>query len=315
MTIVWLASYPKSGNTWFRALLTNYLRGGPPASINVLVGGWTANKRRLFNELVGLDSSELTAEELLRHRPTFHAALAETLPSPAFVKAHEAFLPVPALCGGTPTEGWLFSGVEAAAVYLVRNPLDVAVSYAHHRCCSIDEAIERMNDPDAVENMSRRGLYEILPQPLTTWSGHVSSWLGQQELPMHVVKYEDLATAPAEAFDEALHFIERHCPDFRAGAGVQEGAPQGAKQRTAALSAAVDHAAFHRLQVQEARDGFQEKMPEASSFFRAGVAGGWRKVLTAAQVYTLVEAHGAVMAQLGYRAEAQAFLDNADAKE
>lgn len=313
MTIVWLASYPKSGSTWFRALLTNYLRGGPPASINALVGEWTANLRELFNELVGLDSSELTAEELSRHRPTFHAALAETLPSPAFVKVHEAFLPAP--CGGAPTEGWLFSGIEAAAVYLVRNPLDIAASYAHHRGCSIDEAIEWMNDPDAVENRSRRGLYQVLPQPLTTWSGHVSSWLGQHELPMHVVKYEDLAAAPVAAFDAALRFIERHCPDFRAGAGEKEGAPQGANRSAAALSDAVEHAAFHRLQAQEARDGFREKDPRASSFFRAGTAGGWRKALTAAQVYTLVEAHGAAMAQLGYLAEAQAFLDDAGAEE
>ena len=315
MSIVWLASYPKSGSTWFRALLTNYLRGGPPASINALVGEWTANKRELFNELMGLDSSELTAEELLRHRPRFHATLAETLPSPVFMKAHEAFLPVPASCGGAPPNGSIFSGVAAVAVYLVRNPLDVAVSYAHHRCCSIDEAIERMNDPDAVENQSSRGLYQMLPQPLTTWSGHVSSWLGQPELPVHVVKYEDLAAAPVASFDAALGFIERHCLDFRAGAGAEKGAPQGAKQRTAALSAAVDHAAFHRLQAQEARDGYREKDPRASSFFRAGSAGGWRKALTAAQVRRLVEAQGAVMAQLGYLAEAQAFLDEAGVKE
>ena len=62
----------------------------------------------------------------------------------------------------------------------------------------------------------------------------------------------------------------------------------------------------HRLQVQEAKDGFREKSPDASSFFRAGSNGGWRKVLTAAQVYALVEVHGTVMAQLGYLAEAEA---------
>ena len=38
--IVWLASYPKSGNTWLRVLLTNYLRDtGEPADINHLLGG------------------------------------------------------------------------------------------------------------------------------------------------------------------------------------------------------------------------------------------------------------------------------------
>ena len=102
MSIVWLASYPKSGNTWFRALLTNYLQGGPPASVNALVGAWEANDRDMFNELVGLDSSELTADELLRHQLAFHALLAEALPSPTFMKVHEAFLPVPAPTNDNP---------------------------------------------------------------------------------------------------------------------------------------------------------------------------------------------------------------------
>ena len=316
MSIVWLASYPKSGNTWFRALLTNYLQGGPSASINALVGAWKANDRDLFNELVGLDSSELTADELLRHRLAFHALLAEALPSPTFMKVHEAFLPVPApRSAAASPDRWLFSGVEAAVVYLVRNPLDVAVSYAHHRNRSIDDAIEQMNSPHAVENGQRGGLGRLIPQPLATWSGHVSSWLGQHELPVHVVKYEDLVAAPTAAFDAALRFIERHYPEFPADAAAKGRMPQNAKQRTAALATAVDHAAFRHLQTQEAREGFYEKQPTALSFFRAGAVGDWREALTATQVHSLVEAHGAVMAQLGYLAEAQAFLADAGANE
>ena len=80
MSIVWLASYPKSGNTWLRAVLTNYLRDdGEPASINALAGGSVACDRETFSEIVGLDSSDLTPDEILRHRPLFHELLAREL--------------------------------------------------------------------------------------------------------------------------------------------------------------------------------------------------------------------------------------------
>ena len=316
MSIVWLASYPKSGNTWFRALLTNYLQGGPPAFINALVGAWKANDRELFNELMGLDSSELTADELLRHRPAFHVLLAEALPSPTFMKVHEAFLPVPAPRGAAASpDRWLFSGVEAAVVYLVRNPLDVAVSYAHHRDRSIDDAIEWMNNPHAVEGEMRGGLTRLIPQPLTTWSGHVSSWLGQHELRCMLSNTKiwsqhqpRLSTRPCASLNDIAQ-------SSRPDAAAKGRMPQNAKQRTAALATAVDHAAFRHLQTQEAREGFYEKQPTALSFFRAGAVGDWREALTATQVHSLVEAHGAVMAQLGYLAEAQAFLADAGANE
>src|SRR5690606_3634079 len=62
--ILWLASYPKSGNTWFRAFLTNLLReDDEPADINDLVGGPIAGSREPFDEAVGYDSGDLTEDE------------------------------------------------------------------------------------------------------------------------------------------------------------------------------------------------------------------------------------------------------------
>ena len=92
MSIVWLASYPKSGNTWLRAVLTNYLRDGDAsASINELIGGWMLG-RGLFDETVGLPSSDLTPGEVLRLRPLFYELVAPELPHPWFVKVHDACL-------------------------------------------------------------------------------------------------------------------------------------------------------------------------------------------------------------------------------
>ncbi len=58
--IYWLASYPKSGNTWLRTLITNYLRDAEtPADINELDGGPIASARLWFDEWVGVEASLL----------------------------------------------------------------------------------------------------------------------------------------------------------------------------------------------------------------------------------------------------------------
>ena len=317
MSIVWLASYPKSGNTWLRAVLTNYLRDdGEPASINALVGGSVASDRETFSEIVGLDASDLTPEEILRHRPLFHELLARELaelpaggcrrptrsaggPSrehaPAFVKVHDAYL-------HTRNGAALFPKVATSGVvYLVRNPLDVAVSYAHHRQKSIDDTMRWMNEPAAAEGEVTGGIHTQLPQPLTTWSGHVASWLDQEELPVHVARYEDLLADPMAGFGAIVRFAGLD----RDGTHPEEPERPSATER---LARAIGQAAFSRLRTQEEDSGFSEKQSTAPSFFRAGVAGSWRTALAPRQVQALVDAHGPVMARLGYLREAEAFL-------
>ena len=280
--ILWIAAWPKSGTTWLRAVLTSYLRedGGPPP-INALLGG-SANHREAFEEYLGLESSDMTDAEIQRCLPRFREVLADGLSAdrqrnePIFVKAHEAYR----LPGGAP----LFPRAgTVGVVYLVRNPLDVAVSYAHHLNWPIDRTIRLMADPAAHETRRPGGIFDRLPEPLSTWSGHVESWTQQTALRLHVARYEDLLANPHAGFGAILRF---------AGIELEHGR----------LSRAIEHTAFHRLQVQEAESGYAEKQPTASSFFRAGVAGAWRTALTAAQVQALTAAHGDVMARFRYSA-------------
>ena len=296
--IVWLASYPKSGNTWLRAVLTNYLReDGEPASINALVGG-PHNGREVFNEYLGLDSADMTDDEIACHLPRFREVLAERISAqpplergllpeqrlrrnqPGFAKTHEAYrLP------GAPARFPRTGGV----VYLVRNPLDVAVSYAHHLNCSLDRIIRLMDDPAAHESSIPGGIFDRLPEPMTTWSGHVAGWTEQTDLPLHVARYEDLLADPQAGFGKIVRFACLAWDEAR-------------------LNRAIDHSAFHRLQAQEAESGFTEKQPTAPTFFRAGMAGSWRTALTPTQVRAIVEAHGEAMTRFGYLQEAEAFL-------
>ena len=335
-SIVWLASYPKSGNTWLRAVLTNYLRDAAerglhdergshsePASINALIGSPVAADRETFDELVGLDSSDLAPDEVLRHRPLFHVLLAResgeppagerrraSCPAgrpprgdtPAFVKVHDAYLRTGDGTALFPKEA------TAGVVYLVRNPLDVAVSYAHHLQKSIDDTVRWMNDPAAAEAEVAGGIHIQVPQPLLTWSGHVSSWLDQEELSIHVARYEDLLADPTAAFGAIVRFAGLGRGDETPAGERGSASLPGRSSTSARLARAVDHAAFSRLRAQEEASGFFEKQPTAPSFFRAGVAGSWRNVLDSRQVRALVDAHGPVMARLGYLREAEAFL-------
>ena len=156
MSIVWLASYPKSGNTWLRTFLTSYLKNdGTPASINELIGPLVTS-RALFDEYLGLPSSDLAPGEILRLRPLLHELLAAELPRPTFFKVHDACIHT---AGGP-----LFPrAATAGAVYLVRNPLDVAVSYAHHLQWSIDRTVEEMNRSEITSAQASQATPPSLP--------------------------------------------------------------------------------------------------------------------------------------------------------
>lgn len=288
-SIVWLASYPRSGNTWLRALLTNYFFEGneAPACIDKLVGSPFPIRREVFDEELGVSSSDLTVEEILHHRTRLHELLAAKLPSPSFVKVHDAYLRT--------AGGLLFPpAVTLGAVYIIRNPLDVAVSCAHFWNWPVARAVAELNSPAAALSMPAGGIHEVLPQPLLTWSGHVASWLDQREFPLHVVRYEDLLADAEAAFGAVLRFA-------------------GLEPEAEPLARAVEYARFDRLRSQEERSGFGEKPWTARRFFRVGRQGSWREALSRDQVRAITEAHAPVMERLGYLREAEAFLAGQDA--
>ena len=284
MSVFWLVSYPKSGNTWLRALLTNYLRpADAPASINDLVGGPPIARRDLFDDLLGIDSAHLAPQEVRASLPLFHSLLAGELPPRSFLKAHHAYA---ALADGTP----IFpQAATAGVVYIVRHPLDVAVSYASAAGATLDRIVDWMNDPTAAEGMNGAG---VLPQALGTWSEHVRGWLEQRRLCTHMVRYEDLAANPTATFSALVRYI-----------GLEVDAER--------VRQAVAHSTFEQLRSQEAATGFREKPPMAPLFFRAGKAGAWRASLNRTQAGKLLVAHGPTMERLGYVDGASAPLANA----
>jgi len=90
--IIWLASYPKSGNTRLRIFLTNLRRDGEePVNINELDEGPIASGRALFEEATGIEASYLTAEEIDRLRPEVCERLAAGAKEVLFLTVHDAY--------------------------------------------------------------------------------------------------------------------------------------------------------------------------------------------------------------------------------
>jgi len=142
--IYWLASYPKSGNTWFRAFIANLQRGqDAEIDINALDTGEIASSRGWLDELLGFDSADLRAEEIERLRPeVYRWTVTKEAKDLSYHKIHDAYL---RLDNGEPL---VSREATRGALYILRNPLDVAISASHHWGCSIDEAIHRMGKSD-----------------------------------------------------------------------------------------------------------------------------------------------------------------------
>src|SRR5690348_3224785 len=141
--IVWLASYPKSGNTWLRAFLANLVANRIDAVPLNELSRYCDDEANpdLFGALAGKPSADLGIDEIAALRPQVHAAIAARAQGTRFVKTHN----MSGSYDGHALHNWQ---VSAGAIYVVRNPLDVAVSMTHHFGIGIDEAIERLGNPD-----------------------------------------------------------------------------------------------------------------------------------------------------------------------
>ena len=131
--IVWLASYPKSGNTWFRIFLSNLFSDSPQAAnINNLNETTISSNRIIIDSYLGIHSSELTAEEIDKLRPQVFKRFSAEKEETAYIKTHEAWtlnskgIPI------FPEE------ITKGVLYIIRNPLDIAISYSFHNNETID---------------------------------------------------------------------------------------------------------------------------------------------------------------------------------
>ncbi len=270
--IWWLASYPKSGNTWVRMFLANLLfNPEQPFDINQIPKAtFSDSMGSAYARLALKPIGALSRTEVLRLRPRIQRMLANQGVDLLFAKTHSAI----ATIDGIPT---FDLSLARGAVYILRNPLDVAVSFAQHMGRSPADAVITLCTKHSILRTTETQVWQFTG----SWGDHVRGWTTAPGLRCYVVRYEDMLRRPVKAFGGIADHI-------------------GLPYDRARLSRAIRFSSFENLAGQEKEHGFIEQSDKTAQFFRKGQIGEWRNVLNHDQVDRMVEAHQDVMREFGY---------------
>ena len=270
--LIWLASYPKSGNTWMRVFLHNLLRN-PPAPVPIdEINRFTLGDAQIswYNKFTDKKANDLSLEELAVLRPKVHRAMMSAHPDSVFVKTHS----YQGESCGVP----IFTmECTAGAIYVLRNPLDVVLSFADHFGTPIDEAIKVLETEGGLAGGRDKSVIEII----NSWSTNVKSWTQRPHAGLLVVRYEDMLDKSVKTFTKAAKFLGLNPPPER-------------------IKKAIRFSSFKELRKQEDASGFLERSAHSTKFFRSGKKNQWRKLLSDDQVRRVVDYHREQMAKFGY---------------
>ncbi|GAB4392277.1 MAG: sulfotransferase domain-containing protein [Kiloniellaceae bacterium] len=271
--ILWLASYPKSGNTWMRAFLANLIIDAPEPLPLKRIGEVCPSEpaEMWFKPFASGAVSELPEREIASLRTQAQERAVSLNKNVIPMKTHSYF---------GENHGHPIFSMKATfgAIYILRDPRDVALSGADHFGKTLDEMIEWMANPMAL-GMAMPGT--IVHEMQSSWSNHVESWTKWNHPGIYVVRYEDLLADPLDQFGRVARRF-------------------GISSDKARIAKAVEFASFKQLQKLEAEQGFVERSVHSEKFFRAGRSGGWRDKLTADQAARIEGDHGVQMKRYGY---------------
>lgn len=179
--IVWLASYPKCGNTWVRFMLYAYLYGPPRASLDVA-----------------------------RKIPDLHRPLPVDPPEPGRATLAKSHLML--------TERHPNLARTERAIHVIRDPRDVALSALHYRKLG---GAERLDEGGYLRSFIRSGGDpDWLAQGFGTWAGHARSWRDTDRFPVLGVRYEDLKADPRAELERMVAFLGEPLEEARAAEAI-----------------------------------------------------------------------------------------------
>ena len=254
--IIWLASYPKSGNTFLRSLLSSYLltRDGN-FKINSLKKIKQFPSIHLFNKF-GMDTSNdlVLVENYIKVQQKLNLIDKQNI---RFLKTHSSFHEI---------NGHRFTDLNntLGVIYIVRDPRTVVKSYANHHQMSLESAAEKLLEFTTLTELTKysKKKEERRITHVGSWASNYNTWKYFKKLNRYLlVKYEDLVENPEKTFTQILNFI------YMLGKSKIEIDKKKLKNTIKSTS-------FNEMQKLEKKEGFHESVKNADGkniiFFKYG---------------------------------------------
>ena len=277
--IIWIASYPKSGNTWIRALLSAYLYSEDGVFKFELLKNISQFPTRQdvqeftnnFKSPVETSKYWIAAQKKLNLDKKIH-----------FLKTHSS---VCTLEGNSFTD----KANTIASIYIVRDPRNVITSIANHYEFSINEAFEFLtNKRKIIFDPEYQDYGDI--QFLGDWANHYKSWKNLTIALVKIVKYEDLLNNTKKTFIDLLDFLKKFT-----SVNVDE----------KKLNTVIRTTDFNTLKLKEEQFGFEESIMSKKSnkkikFFNLGKDNNWKKLLDSETKKKITKSFRLEMKELNY---------------
>ena len=259
--IIWIASYPKSGNTWLRSLISSYFFTDDGFFDFKLLKNIPSYPSPPFFEKYPdkFDKPEATAKYWINEQERINKNNNKLI----FLKTHNALCKING-CSFTDTKNSL------GAVHIIRDPRNVISSISNHYQIDLDEALKFMKTPNKAIFVKKDQRY-LGFNALFSWSLNNKSWSECQKFPILTIKYEDLEKETFETFKKIFEFIKKVSKlkeDFN--------------QKKAEM--AIENCNFEKLQKLEKEKGFYEAISKKNSsekikFFNLGNKNNYRDLL------------------------------------